>query len=185
MKTLKMGLWVFGVIFVVTGLVYPLLVTVGATALFPHQAGGSIIERDGILLGSELIGQEYKTDGFFHGRASASAYDAQASGGSNLSPHSRELQSLWQQRAAALNAHNPGNSSVPGLLVTASGSGLDPHISPEAAYWQLGRVAKARGVSEARLKALIDSHIRQPPLPFIGQPTVNVSLLNLALSKME
>jgi K+-transporting ATPase ATPase C chain len=173
---------------VLTGLAYPLAVTGLAQLLFPHQANGSLILRDGKVIGSKLIGQYFDKPEYFWGRPSATApfpYNAAASGGSNLGPTNPALIEAVKARVAALRAADPGNESpVPVDLVTASGSGLDPHISPAAAFYQVKRVARARDVDEDRLKGLIDRYTEGRRFGLLGERRVNVLQLNLALDAL-
>lgn len=162
-----------------TGLAYPLAVTGAAQALMRFQANGSQVMRNGTLIGSALIGQNWTSDKYFHGRPSAAKYDASASSGSNLGPSSKTLAGQIADRAAAL-----GGTAIPADLVTASGSGLDPDISPAGAAFQIPRVARARGLSEAALQQLVAAHTRGPDLGILGQARVNVLALNLALDEL-
>ena len=169
----------------ITGVVYPALVTAIGQLVFSRQANGSLIVKDGKPVGSTLIGQPFDDPKYFWGRPSATSpfgYNAGASGGSNLSPTNADLIKTVQERVDALKAADPGNTApVPVDLVAASGSGLDPHISPAAALYQLGRVAKARKMSASDVRALVDRHTEGRQLGFLGEPRVNVLALNLAL----
>ncbi|MBO0750614.1 MAG: K(+)-transporting ATPase subunit C [Bradyrhizobiaceae bacterium] len=178
----------------ITGAAYPLAVTGLAQLMFPDQAQGSFIERDGKVIGSRLIGQEFTSEKYFHGRPSATTmpdpddatrtvaapYNAGNSGGSNLGPTSKPLLDRIRGDIDRLKAENP-SSPVPVDLVTTSGSGLDPHISPEAARFQVPRVAKARNLPENRVRQLVEENTRGPLMGILGEPRVNVLELNLAL----
>ena len=170
---------------VVTGVVYPTLVTVIAQLVFPNQANGSLIVKNGKPVGSTLIGQPFDDPKYFWGRPSATSpfgYNAGASGASNLSPTNADLTKAVQGRVDALRAADPGNTApVPVDLVTASGSGLDPHISPAAALYQVHRVAMARKLDDAVVQRLVEQHTEGRLLGLLGEPRVNVLGLNLAL----
>ena len=171
---------------VITGILYPLGMNVAIQALFPRQAAGSAVrDATGAIRGSQLIGQPFTGAQWFHGRPSATGnapYDPTASGGSNLGPTSPALAAAAGERAAALTRENPSHAGpVPIDLVTASGSGLDPHISPPAALLQVPRVAAARGLDPSTVQRLVDQHVERPFLGVLGRPRVNVLRLNLAL----
>jgi potassium-transporting ATPase KdpC subunit len=180
----------------ITGLAYPLAMTAIAGAIFPKQAQGSLIEKDGKVIGSTLIGQVFTEDKYFHGRPSATTgpdpqdstkttsvpYNASNSGGSNLGPTNKALIDRVKEDVNKTKAENPA-ASVPVDLVTTSGSGLDPHISPESALFQVPRVAKARNMSEDQIKHLVQEHTEGRLAGILGEPRVNVLALNLALDK--
>jgi K+-transporting ATPase ATPase C chain len=176
------------VLLFICGGIYPTLVTLVGGALFPFQAQGSIIYRpDGTPVGSQLIAQAFDQDSYFHPRpsaAGANGYDATASGGSNLGPTNQKLIDRVSADAASLRQQNPSLTVLPADLLTTSGSGLDPDISPEAAMAQVPRIAPARGISEQQLTDLVNSHITPPDLGIFGVPRVNVLELNLALDAM-
>jgi K+-transporting ATPase ATPase C chain len=171
----------------VTGLVYPVVVTGISQVVFPHKANGSLVVKDGKVVGSELIGQPFDDPKYFWSRPSATSPfgdNAGSSSGSNQSPTNPALVKSVQDRVDALRAADPGNNApVPVDLVTASGSGLDPHISPAAALYQVRRVAKARGVGEDAVRQLVAQHTAGRQLGILGDPTVNVLELNLALDQ--
>ncbi|MGJ4938458.1 K(+)-transporting ATPase subunit C [Bradyrhizobium oligotrophicum] len=194
LKEIRPAILVLLALTLITGLLYPLAMTVVAGTIFPAQAEGSLITRNGQVIGSALIGQEFKDDKYFHGRPSATSaadpndatktvpapYNAANSSGSNLGPTSKALADRVKEDVDKLKAENPGQA-VPVDLVTTSASGLDPDISPEAALFQVPRVAKARGLPEASVQGLIAQQTKGRLLGLLGEPRVNVLALNLAL----
>jgi K+-transporting ATPase ATPase C chain len=170
-----------------TGVVYPLLVTAIGQTAFRSLANGSLVLSDGRLAGSALIGQAFDDPAYFWGRLSAtgpSPYNAGASSGSNWGPLNPALRAAAQARIAALRAADPRTAAVPVDLVTASGSGLDPHVTPAAALWQVSRVARARGLPEDDVRGLVEDHIEERTFGVLGEPRVNVLALNLALDEL-
>jgi K+-transporting ATPase ATPase C chain len=189
MKTLlRPALTLFVLLSVATGIVYPLAVTGVARLAFPSQAAGSLIVKDGKPVGSKLIGQNFTDPKYFWGRPSATGpmpYNASASSGSNQGPLNPALMDAVKGRIAALKAADPANTApIPADLVTASGSGLDPQISPAAARWQAPRIARIRSLGEAEVSKLIDAHTEGRQLGLLGEPRVNVLNLNLALDRL-
>ena len=186
---LRSALMMFFILTILTGVAYPLAVTAIAQLLFPHQANGSLISKDGKPIGSTLIGQPFDDPKYFWGRPSATSpfpYNAAASSGSNLGPTNPGLTEAVKTRVAALKAADPGNDTpVPVDLVTASGSGLDPHISPASAEYQVRRVARARGREEAFVRTLVSQHTEGRQLGMLGERRVNVLALNLALDATD
>ncbi|MGY4306638.1 K+-transporting ATPase ATPase C chain [Bradyrhizobium sp. USDA 4369] len=194
LKEIRPAILVMLALTLITGLLYPLAMTVVAGTIFPAQAEGSLITRNGQVIGSALIGQEFKDDKYFHGRLSATTaadpndstktvpapYNAANSSGSNLGPTSKALADRLKEDVDKLKAENPAQP-VPVDLVTTSASGLDPDISPEAALFQVPRVAKARGVPEASIRTLVAQQVKGRLLGLLGEPRVNVLALNLAL----
>ncbi|GLQ86547.1 potassium-transporting ATPase subunit KdpC [Dyella flagellata] len=174
---------------VITGIAYPLVATGVAQVLFPHQANGSLIEQNGKPIGSELIGQSFDDPKYFWGRPSATApqpYNGTASNGSNLGPSNTALRDAVQQRIDALRKADPGNTApVPADLVTASGSGLDPDISPAGAQYQVARVARVRHLDTAQVQGLVAKYTQGRQLGLLGEPRVNVLQLNLALDGLQ
>jgi potassium-transporting ATPase KdpC subunit len=166
----------------ILGLIYPLVITAVAYVVFPNQANGQLIERNGTVIGSRIIGQGFSSPGYFHSRPSAAGtgYDAANSGGSQLGPTNRNLIDSVKTRVDAAHQENPG-AAVPVDLVTASASGLDPHISPAAAEFQIPRVARERGTSPENIRTLVSKYTSGRQLGFLGEPRVNVLELNLAL----
>jgi K+-transporting ATPase ATPase C chain len=194
LREIRPAILVLVVLTLITGLAYPLAMTGIAGVLFPSQAQGSLIEKDGKVIGSALIGQEFKEEKYFHGRPSATVapdpadssktvpapYNAANSGGSNLGPTSKALADRLKEDVEKLKAENP-NAQVPVDLVTTSGSGLDPDISPEAALFQVPRIAKARNLPEDRVRQLVADNTKGRFAGLLGEPRVNVLALNLAL----
>jgi K+-transporting ATPase ATPase C chain len=194
LKEIRPAILVLVLLTLITGLVYPMAITAVAGVIFPKQAQGSLIERDGKVVGSALIGQEFKDDKYFHGRPSATTaadpndstktvpapYNAANSSGSNLGPTSKALDDRVKEDVDKLKAENP-SMPVPMDLVTTSGSGLDPDISPEAALFQVPRVAKARNMPQERVRALVNDNTQGRFAGLLGEPRVNVLELNLAL----
>jgi K+-transporting ATPase ATPase C chain len=173
------------VLTVLLGIIYPFAITGLSYLFFREKAQGSLIEKDGKVIGSRLIGQPFKGASYFHSRPSAAGwgYDATASGGTNLGPTSKRLfDEQVRERAKRLHAENPG-AKIPIDLITSSGSGLDPHISPAAAQFQIPRVSRERGMSEEEVRRLVRKHTEQRQLGFLGEPRVNVLELNLALDR--
>jgi K+-transporting ATPase ATPase C chain len=188
MKTMTIAIRATIVTLVLTGLIYPLVMTGLAQLIFPWRANGSLVtDEKGQVVGSELIAQGFTNPAYFQPRPSAAGekgYDATSSGGSNLGPTSKKLQDRVNDDIKRLKAENPeATGSIPAQLVTTSASGLDPHLSPEAMLWQLPRVAKARGISAERVKAVVESSVEGRTFGILGEPRVNVLLVNLALDR--
>jgi K+-transporting ATPase ATPase C chain len=170
----------------VCGLLYPAIATIAAGTLFRHQATGSLVERDGVVVGSELVAQPFASDRYVHPRPSAAGYDMMALAGSNHSVANPELLAAIAGRSAAIAAREAiAPAQIPADLVTASGSGIDPHLSPDGARIQAPRIARARGLSVAQVEAVIAAHTQAPTLGILGQPRVNVLALNLALDALR
>lgn len=187
MKELKRALIAFGILVVITGVIYPLAVTGIAQLTMSHRANGSLVTVNGRVVGSELIGQQWTSPKYFHGRPSAVAYDASNSGGSNLGPSSADLEKSVAERIAKVRSENglAADVTVPADLVTTSASGLDPDISPESALLQVRRVAAARGLAPSAVEHLVTVNTRKPFLGIWGQSRVNVLELNIALDKLS
>lgn len=197
LRLIRPAIVVLGALTVITGLIYPLAMTGIAQAIFPYQAQGSLIERDGKIVGSEMIGQVFESDKYFHGRPSATTapdpndstktvpapYNAANSGGSNLGPSNKALIDRVQADMDKLKQEN-ASAPVPADLVTTSASGLDPHITPEAALFQAPRIAKARSLPEDSIRQLVADHTEGRLFGLLGEPRVNVLLLNLALDQL-
>jgi K+-transporting ATPase ATPase C chain len=189
LRQIRPTLVMFAALTILTGVVYPLVVSGIAWTVFPSAAHGSLIEKDGKVIGSSLIGQPFDDDRYFWSRPSATGpypYNGGVSSGSNLGPINPALLDAVKQRVADAKAKHPDRKDdVPVDLVTASSSGLDPHISPAAAYYQVERVAKVRNLSVEKVRTLVDQHVEGRTLGFLGEPRVNVLVLNLALDELK